>query len=304
MATKLGKLKDNSGNVLYMQTSANKVVNTPYGDVTATDVQTAINQINDFLANKVNINGDNAAFLDHNFINGFIPKSNATTPDEDIDITSGKALCKDLTTFVELSADATGLSMPTLLGSALANSTSYHLFRYKKKDDTDQWHLSTSLTPTIADIKSANAYRRVFSFKTNSTGDIIKFYSIDLGRDLEIKYLENNGIKDLDTTTLPTASRSALTLSCPNNTEASLNVKFLDDDSTSDHVLLTEEVQTDSPASVNVHTISAEDESINNIYIKMKTNNSSQIYYRGDGANVGFLKIYTLGYITRRMVNV
>lgn len=45
MTTRLGKLKDNSGNVLYTQTSANKVVNTPYGDITATDVQTAIQEL-------------------------------------------------------------------------------------------------------------------------------------------------------------------------------------------------------------------------------------------------------------------
>ena len=70
--------------------------------------------------------------------------------------------------------------MPTLLGSALANSTTYHLFRYKNNVDVDSWHLSTSLTPTIADIKSANAYRRIFSFKTASDGDIVQFKGDEL----------------------------------------------------------------------------------------------------------------------------
>lgn len=110
--------------------------------------------------------------IDKNFISGLIPSNSLTNPDEDMSITSGKALCKDCSTIVNLDSDIV-LSMPSLLETSLANSSSYHLFLYKKNDGTNQWKLSTSKDPTISDIKSANAYRRIRSFKTDSSGDIV-----------------------------------------------------------------------------------------------------------------------------------
>ena len=154
------------------------------------------------------------SIFNKNFIYGLVPTSNLTTPDEDLDISTGKALCKDGSTIISLDTAETALSMPTLLGSALANSTTYHLFRYKKNDDTDQWHLSTSLTPTIADIKSANAYRGIFSFKTASDGDIIPFFSQESNSgDLEV-YYNNTGIFDYSALALP-PSYTNIALSIP-----------------------------------------------------------------------------------------
>lgn len=45
MATKLGKLKNKNGDILYVQTSARKVVNAPSGTITAMDVQSALNYL-------------------------------------------------------------------------------------------------------------------------------------------------------------------------------------------------------------------------------------------------------------------
>lgn len=102
---------------------------------------------------------------------GFIPSS-GSTPDEEVSITKGEAICEDGSTIVKLTSNEVDLDLPTLKGSSLSNNTTYHLFRFKKDDDTYQWWLDTSLTPTITDIKSALAYRRIYSAKTDNSGDL------------------------------------------------------------------------------------------------------------------------------------
>jgi hypothetical protein len=101
-----------------------------------------------------------------------------TNTDEQVTIQPFKFLAQDGLTILELVSVATNLDYPTLNGGALANSTTYHLFRYLKNDDTMQWHLSTSLTPTISNIKSALAYRRILSLKTDGDGDLLLFDSV------------------------------------------------------------------------------------------------------------------------------
>lgn len=112
---------------------------------------------------------------------GFIAGSNSGNPDEDIDITQGRAICEDSKSFVFLQDDVTALDMPALNGAALAADTSYYLFRYLKSDNSSQWYLSTSLAPTISNIKTANAYRMIVSFLTDSSSDIIPFHGVDEG---------------------------------------------------------------------------------------------------------------------------
>jgi len=141
---------------------------------------------------------------------GFVPSSGAT-PDEQINMTKGKALCEDGHTFVELPSDESDIDFPTLNGGALSNSTTYHLFRYIKNDNTYQWYLSTSLTPTISDILSAKAYRRIFSAKTDSSGDLIEF----------IGYKKSNGAIEIifsiggvnEGSSIQSATKATITLS-------------------------------------------------------------------------------------------
>jgi len=141
---------------------------------------------------------------------GFIPQSGSTS-DEQVTITAGKALCQDGSTVVELTSTKTDLDYPTLLGSALASSTTYHLFRYKKDNDTMQWHLSTSLTPTISDIKSALAYRRVLSLKTDIDGDLLAFVGFALqGGAIRIEYSAEGVIEG---TSIGSATKATLTCS-------------------------------------------------------------------------------------------
>jgi hypothetical protein len=149
--------------------------------------------------------------VDINFIYGLVPSSTVATPDEDLDITAGKCLCKDATTMLTITA-ASALSMPTVLGSALANSTSYRLYAYINNADANAWHLSTSLTPTIADIKSAGAYRWICSFITVADGDIVPFYSVGSGLGLNVLYKAS--LLDLNSTAVPN-SATDLVLSVP-----------------------------------------------------------------------------------------
>jgi len=124
--------------------------------------------------------------LDKYWIYGFVPTS-GTDPDEDVDVSVGKALCEDGSTIVELTSTA-GLSYPTLNGGALSNSTTYHLFRYLKDNATYGWHLDTSLTPTISDIESALAYRKIISLKTDASGDLREFIGINENNRINIRF--------------------------------------------------------------------------------------------------------------------
>ena len=121
--------------------------------------------------NSWNLNYSN---VDKYSMSGFVPTSGSDA-DEEVTVSVGKALCEDGSTVLNLTATATDLDFPTLLGGALGNDTTYHLFAFLKNDNTVDWHLETSLTPTIATINSSLAYRRIFSAKTDSSGDLISF---------------------------------------------------------------------------------------------------------------------------------
>lgn len=156
--------------------------------------------------------------INNNYIEGFIPQSNDTTPDTDIDITEGSALCKDLQTFVYCPNET--INLETILGTPLVADTTYHLYRYLDSSDVNQWHLDTSLTPTITGIKSANAYRRIFSFVTDGDGDIIHFQNQNMQGGYRLIY--KTEILTLSTT--QTTTLSNLTLTVP--TGFSLDVLF------------------------------------------------------------------------------
>ena len=126
-------------------------------------------------------NSTNFPFLNPNWKYGFISSSNTSSPDTTLAITTGKCLALDKTTILILDTAETALNMETVLGTSLSASTSYHLFYYKNTDEEYDWHLEDSITPTISDLYSTNCYRRIVSFKTDSNGDIFRFYSYDEG---------------------------------------------------------------------------------------------------------------------------
>jgi len=154
--------------------------------------------------------------FDPDFITGYVFESNTGTPDTQVDQTEdGDAICDDGTTLVPLSSES-GINIETLFGGALGADTTYHLFSYMKDDDTVQRYVSTSLTPTIADIKSALAYRRVLSLITDSSGDIQVFHGYYLNRGLEIEYYNAGvGIQDMADTSPLATSLTNISLSVP-----------------------------------------------------------------------------------------
>jgi len=166
----------------------------------------------DLNSTKGTVSNEGFHYYKNSWIWGLISKSSAGDPTEDIDITKGKAICEDGSTIVELLSDTVDIDMPTILGGVLTALTYYHLYRYLKNDDTMQWHLSTSLTPTITDIKSALAYRRIVSFLTDVSGDIITFYGFKK---------ENGGIiiKIADTIIHDAPSPTTISIPTPNNVE-------------------------------------------------------------------------------------
>lgn len=144
-----------------------------------------------YSGNSWNLNYSN---VDKYSISGFVPVS-GTTPDEQVTISTGKALCEDGFTLLNLTSIATDLDFPTLLGGALAADTTYHLFAFLKNDNTVAWDLGTSLTPTIATINSALAYRRIYSAKTDSSGDLPNLKGIDVGNG-KVEYEFITGISE------------------------------------------------------------------------------------------------------------
>jgi len=143
-------------------------------------------------------------------ISGFVPVS-GTTSDEQVTVSTGICLCEDGSTTLELTSTATDIDFPTLNGGALSVSTTYHLFAYKKNDNTLGWHLDTTLSPTISSIKSVGAYRRIDSNKTDSSGDLLKFYSVQRGHSI-IKRLDLvvNEYNSAPTTTRTTTTFSSI----------------------------------------------------------------------------------------------
>lgn len=179
-------------------------------DILAGDISNyLINEIEYNLSQDVWLLKPNTFSLQKYFIYGFVPSSGTDT-DEQVDMIAGRGVCEDGSTIVELQSDESDIDFPTLLGGVLGNDTTYHLFRYLKNDFTMQWHLETSLTPTIGDIKSALAYRRILSLKTDSSGDLSPFVGFKKANGLiHIKF--DSGINE--GSSVQSATKATITLS-------------------------------------------------------------------------------------------
>lgn len=132
--------------------------------------------------------------LDKYFIYGFVPSS-GSDPDEEINITAGKARCEDGFTIVE-TAGVNDLNLATELGGALSADTTYNVYRYQRAAD-QAWHVEDSLSPTIGDMSSALAYRLIASYNTDGSGDLINHIGSGKGIEIFIKHdriLEQTGL--------------------------------------------------------------------------------------------------------------
>ena len=136
-----------------------------------------------------------STYIDKCGIYGLVPSSNSGTPDEQIDITSGKCIAEDGLTILSLAsltiADLTNHITP-------GASTTYHLFLYRNASSgLDILDFTTSLSPTAGtgDAQLPNLdvgkLRRVGSFKTDGSADLLEFTSTLEGRAIRIEYKLN-----------------------------------------------------------------------------------------------------------------
>jgi len=242
-------------------------------------------------------------YLSPNWGYGFVPSSNVATPDTNVDITSGKVGAKDGETILNLDSDETGLNLETLLGGALAVDTTYHLMRYLKSDDTFQWYISTNVDPSIGDIKSANAYRRILSVLTDSSGDIYRFYGFEIqGIGVHIRYFGTDGILAYDGGGGAPTTPTDLVIPVPTGIILRADMQtFIDTTIDANRrMYLTEKDSGLEFTSANVGDTSDRN------YMAPQyifTNTSAQIQHRRDSAgSVEGYKIWVIGYIDNRLI--
>jgi len=126
-----------------------------------------------------------SANFNKNYLEDFSCASNTTNPTYQVDVNAGKCLAKDKLTIIELAsltvADLTNHITPS------ANTT-YHLYAYKHSGTgVTLVDFSTSLIPTagtgVAQLPNLDGtkYRRIDSNKTDGSGNLRRFFSIEEG---------------------------------------------------------------------------------------------------------------------------
>jgi hypothetical protein len=219
---------------------------------------------------------------------GFVPRS-GSNPDEDVTIDKpGVLICEDGSTYVTLTAIEVDLDIPTLFGGALGNDTTYYLFRYLKSDDTMQWHVEASLTPTIGDIKSALAYRIICPIDTDSSGDIYKFSSKELsGGGLKIKFATPINLEAGASTS---ASQTIVSTKVASGLEVDVMVSYVIANASS--AFQTGRIYSPDGDDVSVSGISnlytantSSSQNDGSVCLEITTNTSSQIHRRENASN-------------------
>lgn len=240
---------------------------------------------------------------DKNLIYGLVPSSNRTTNNTSINLTAGKCICKDSSTILSFS-DYINTNLietdNTNITSLSANAT-YHLFGYKRNDDSDALWLNNLLTPnfipsgeTESIIKSTNAYRRIFSFKTDANGYIREFYAYDERGALQIIYVVSEGILEvsLASSSIPT-SYTDLTLSVPKDIKVKVYLRsYVDCGNNADRVLWVKDKNSNN---VRVMLRSYYDTNNTNVpFIYTDTNGQIQYLINVADGNTQALKIYLM----------
>jgi len=237
-------------------------------------------------------------------ISGLVP-SNAADADHDITISTGQARdsagAKTLTlssaitkqldaAFVE-GNDAGGLFTGTI-----AADTTYHLFIIQKDSDGSiDAGFDTSLT--AANIPTGfTAFRRVGSFETNSSSNLVGFTAIEAGGGSIYVNLDARAT-DVDTTS-PGTSAVLATLSIPQDFEVLVHLDVMLRDNTGTAILITSPQADDvAPNTTNADISASTANDVNSINCDRLTNTVGQIRYRSNTASgLTTFKIFTLGW--------
>ena len=235
--------------------------------------------------------------------------NNATDADHDMDFGAGNfdfddgsgqatlsALTKQFDATFALGTNAGGM----VSGESIPASSFIYVYAISTADGslTDIIGTTTKDGSTISgdSVVSANSLTKKEykgAIPTDSSNNIRPgFY--DVSKDeYRFVYKDASGIQDLNTTA-PSTSKVAQTISAPPNSYATISSFVNDNDSTVMFILFYEEGQDDGVPGVGQCDIIAGE--VGNVTKEIKTNSSSQIYYRSNDGGVDYFVISTLSW--------
>lgn len=290
------KMKVYNGSAWQVATAAAADVGfTPAGDIAASDVQNAIEELDDEKLAKA-----------AGAMYGLVP-SLAADADHDITVSTGFCASSDRSDWLELTAaitkqlDATwaaGDNAGGLFSGTVAADTTYHLFVIKKDSDGSiDAGFDTSLT--AANIPAGyTAYKWIGAVVTDASANIIPFkYS-----NSEFIYLKH--LLDLDSTSIGTTKQLA-TLTIPSGIETlvSLWVHLTNNSATRADVRIFHPDDEDIAATTANSVIGAKDSGHGynqKATVTVLSDTSSQIAYRSDRSSVDAFRFMTKSWSVNR----
>ncbi len=225
--------------------------------------------------------------------------NNATNPTTEINVSAGIMNFDDGTGQVRLTTSLTkstandfanGGLLPN--GAVLQTNTMYYVFAiYSSASNLVSFYADTSKTnptlPTSPNVYDKKQYRG--AFYVDSGGNIAtgKYsFTNDYYR-----FKPNARILVIDNPTIPII-RTPITLKAPIESFVDLDLVLLDNDSSSQEIIITEDQENDIATTNKNHTISANNSSYGNASGMWQLNNSSQIFYRGNDVGATIFTIY------------
>ncbi len=247
------------------------------------------------------------------FINGLVP---ATAVDADHDITIDTGSCRSADDSVDIvlnssitkrvdAAWAVGDNAGGLFLGTVAADTTYHVFIIvKDSDGSVDAGYDTSIT--AANIPAGyTAYRKVFSFITDASANIIPFVAIPVGKNLDVGY--KSRIVNL-TGTPPNTARNNVVLTVPKDIQVSARLSlFLGNNigGAGMGIYVSPTDWDDFVPSLENSDIGAFTSAAERVHVEIERNTDTlgQVSYRSSTTSnflsVGF-QITTLGYLYRR----
>ena len=236
-------------------------------------------------------------------LNGLTLSNNTTDATNDIDIAAGSAVSDDGTTIMTLSSSytkqldaawAVGSGAGGLDTGSIANGT-YHVWLINRPDTgvTDVLFSTSATSPTMP--TNYTKKKRIGSIMRES-GVIAQFEQIGN------RFRRVTRSADINLTTLST-SATTLTLSIPSGVNVLVECSvYLETSGTQNFVYfrsLGAKTETDIAPDEATHDISVggANPGSNNTTFMRRSNTSSQIGYRASSANIGNLRVWTLGWV-------
>lgn len=249
-------------------------------------------------------NNQAAASVLRGQLGGLTLSNDAASPNTAIDTSAGVANSDDATSVMSLLAFTKNANGPWALGtgngcldsgSSLAASTWYHLFVIARTDTgvVDELCSTSATAPTLP--ISYTKKRRVGSFRTNSSAQILGFSQNG------DEFLLKTAITDLNSVIIGTSARSLVTITVPTGIQVNALINVLAISSTGAFgALLTSPDQVDNAALPTQLDIYA---NATNIYatgrFNIRTSTGAQIGIRSNPNNASY-SVNTLGWIDTR----